>query len=113
MKWVLKTSNIIVGNENGKSVFRSEAECPEEVRQMLRETLPGPNAATIVITNREALEAIQSNAVAVPRRSGTAQPRRKSGLRGFVPYRWQLVAAGILLAVVTLTAILVWAINNS
>lgn len=112
MKWVLKTSNIIVGNEHGKSVFRSLAECPEEVRRQLRETLPGPNAATIVITNREALEAIQSRTLAAPRRSSIGQARQKRKRRWFVPYRWQIVAGGILLAVAALTAILVWAINS-
>ena len=95
-----------------RQYFARKRSAPLEVRRRLRETVPGPNAATIIITNREAFEAIRSRTIDVPRGSASSQPTAKSQPRKLVLHRWQLVAGGILLAVATLTALLVWAIHS-
>lgn len=109
MKWVLKTSSIIVGTANGKKVFRSVEECPPDVRRRLRETLPGPDACTIMITNRAALEAIRSRARP---RQRAARPPAKPGGQGLVLPRWQILAGLLVLAFAAITALLSWAVHS-
>ena len=111
MKWVLRTSRIIVGTDEGKAVFGSFEECPPDVLRKLKETLPGPNACTIMITNREALEAIRSRTIAAPRRKRQGESKAAAHQAVRLP-RWQIMAGAMLGAVATLTALLVWAMHS-
>ncbi len=112
MKWVLKTSSIIVGTDEGTEVFRSAKECPEDVQRRLEETIPGPNSCTIMITNREALEAIRSRTIAAPGPAPSLKaPKRAKPPRLTLP-GWQIRTLYALLAIATLTGILVWAMHG-
>lgn len=112
MKWVLKTSSIIVGTADGQAMFRSVKECPPAVRRLLHETLPSPNSCTIMITNRETLEAIRRRGRMPSRRGG---PFRRPGAAPWHPLampRWQTLAGILLLLCVACTALLVWAVRT-
>ncbi len=112
MKWVMKTSRIIIATQEGDAMFRSFKECPLDVLRRLKDTLPGPNACTVVITNREALEAIRSKTIAVP---GRAQPESLPDERAREDFRlprWQVIAGTVLGALATLTGFLVWAMHS-
>ena len=112
MKWVLKTSSIIVDTDEGKSVFRSLDECPPDVKRRLRETLPGPNACTIMITNREALEAIRKRSITKAARVGQESTAPKVATRRIEVPRWQLRALSLLAGVATLVGLLAWAMHS-
>lgn len=112
MKWVLRTSSIIVGTDEGSAVFRTMEECPPEVRRRMRETLPGPNACTIMITNREALDAMRSKTIGVPRSEIKTAARTGPQERGLSLPRWQVLAGALLGGVAAVTALLVWAMNS-
>ena len=112
MKWVLKTSSIIVGTDEGTEVFRSRSDCPEDVRRRLEETIPGPNSCTIMITNREALEAIRSRTIAAPRAVRPSSPKNRTKRPRIAIPGWQIRIGYVLLAVATLTGIVVWAVHS-
>lgn len=112
MKWVLRTSRVIVGTDEGKAVFRSLEDCPPDVLRRIKETLPGPNACTIMITNREAMEAIRDRAIAAPRRRQTKEPKASARQEGITLPRWQVMAGTMLGAIASLTALLVWAMHS-
>ena len=112
MKWVLKTSSIIVGTDDGRAVFRSIDECPAHVRRQMKETLPGPNACRIMITNREALEAIRSRSISAPTMTQEPARCRERQQQGVVLPRWQVMAGLLLGIIASLTALLVWAMKS-
>ena len=113
MKWVLRTSRIIVGTDEGKAVFRSLEDCPPDVKRQLRETLPGRNACTIMITNREALEAIRDHTVrARASAASVASPEEDSSQRIVLP-RWQVTAVSMLALMAAMVGLLVWAMHSS
>jgi hypothetical protein len=112
MKWVLRTSRVIVGTDEGKAVFRSIEECPPDVLRKIKETLPGPNACTIMITNREAMEAIRSRTIPVPRQTRKPQPQPAPRQEGITLPRWQIMAGTLLGTIAALTALLVWAMHS-
>lgn len=112
MKWVLRTSRVIVGTDEGKAVFRSLEDCPPDVLRKIKETLPGPNACTIMITNREAMEAIRSRAIAEPRRQPKRRPKPAQRPEGITLPRWQIMTGALLATVAALTALLVWAMHS-
>ncbi len=114
MKWVLKTSRIIVGTQEGRTEFASFEECPPEVRRLVRETLPKPESCTIMVTNREALEAMRGRAIDVPRsriRTKAKGPEAVSDSSFELP-RWQIIAGSLLGALAALTALLAWAMGS-
>ncbi len=107
MKWVLKTSRIIVDTDKGKSVFRSLADCPPDVKRRVRETVPGPDACTILIANKEAYEAIRPPARTLDALPDEEAPRPRADLP-----RWQVRALWLLAAVATLVSLLAWAMHS-
>lgn len=114
MKWVLQTSRIIVGTKEGRTEFTSFEDCPPEVRRLVRETLPKPESCTIMVTNREALEAMRSRAINMPRshiRTKSTVPEAVSD-NSFTLPRWQIVAGSLLGALAALTALLAWAMGS-
>lgn len=112
MKWVLKTSSIIVGTDEGTEVFRSRTDCPEDIQRRLEETIPGPNSCTIMITNREALEAIRSRTIAAPRAERSLGPNTRAKRPRLAIPGWQMRIGYLLLAMATLTGIVVWAMHS-
>lgn len=112
MKWVLKTSSIIVGTADGESVFRSLEDCPPEIRRRLRETMPGPDACTITITNRETLEAIRRRTGGHVQTTRSVAPPPKPHWQALELPRWQILAGGLLLTVAGLTGLLLWAMHS-
>lgn len=117
MKWVLKTSSIIVGSDEGSKespdVFRSVEECPPRIRKRLRDTLSGRNACTIMITNREGLKAIQSGTFPNGRRSMRQITRAQEPRQPLVLPRWQLAGLALLAAMAATVGMLVWAMHGT
>ena len=115
MKWVMKTSRLIVGTGDGNQAYSSLKQCPPEVLSRFKDSAAGPNACTIVITNREALEAIRSRAIEAPGRieqAEPAEPAEEQAREKFTMPRWQVLAGSALAAVALLTALLVWAMHG-
>ncbi len=112
MKWVLRTSRIIVGTDEGTAVFRSLEECPPDVKQRLQETLPGRNACTIMITNREALEAIRDQAIPAPTRATKTASRTRASYPRLVLPRWQVTVISLLAGMAATVGLLVWAMHG-
>ena len=112
MKWVLRTSRVIVGTKEGRADFRSLEDCPPDVLRKIKETLPGPNACTIMITNREAMEAIQNRSIAAPRRRRKTRPKPARARERITLPRWQIMAGTMLGTIAALTALLVWAMHS-
>ena len=115
MKWVMKTSRLIVGTGDGNQAYRSFKQCPPEVLSRFKSNEAGPNACTIVITNREALEAIRSRAIEAPGNieqvEQAEQPEERAREKFTMP-RWQVLAGSVLTAVAVLTGLLVWAMHS-
>lgn len=115
MKWVMKTSRLIVGTDDGNQAYSSLKQCPPEVLSRFKDNAVGPNACTIVITNREALEAIRSRAIEAPgrvERAGPSEPPEEQAREKFTMPRWQVLAGSALATVALLTALLVWAMHG-
>lgn len=112
MKWVLRTSKVIVGTDTGNAVFGSVEECPLHVRQRLRDTKSGRNAYTILITNREALEAIRERAIqAPPSTSKRASSATQTDRQQLLP-KWQVAALSLLALMSAVVALLSWAMQS-
>jgi hypothetical protein len=115
MKWVMKTSRLIVGTDDGNQAYRSLKQCPPEVLRRFKNSAAGPNACTIVITNREALEAIRSRAIEAPGNieqvEQPAEPEEQAREKFSMP-RWQVLAGSVLAAAAVLTGLLVWAMHS-
>lgn len=115
MKWVMKTSRLIVGTDDGNQAYRSLKQCPPDVLRRFKNSADGPNACTIVITNREALEAIRSRAIEAPSNieqvEQPAEPEEQAREKFSMP-RWQVLAGGVLTAAAVLTGLLVWAMHS-
>lgn len=115
MKWVMKTSRLIVGTDDGNQAYSSLKQCPPEVLSRFKDSAVGPNACTIVITNREALEAIRSRAIEAPgsiEQAAPAETPEEQAREKFTMPRWQVLAGSALAAVALLTALLVWAMHG-
>lgn len=112
MKWVMKTSRLIVGTGDGNQAYSSLKQCPPEVLSRFKDNAVGPSSCTIVITNREALEAIRSRAIEAPGRIEQAEPADEQAREEFTVPRWQVLAGSALAAVALLTALLVWAMHG-
>ena len=110
MKWVLRTSRVIVGTDEGREVFDSIEECPPDILRRIRKTMPGPDSCTIMITNREAMEAIRSRTIAAPGRTRRRMPEEPE--KGITLPRWQVMAGALLGMIALLTALLVWAMHS-
>ena len=109
MRWVLKTSHLIVGTGDGDRAYRSIKQCPPDILGHFKSSLAAADSCTIVIANREALESIRSQAIAAP--SNTAQAEETARERFTMP-RWQVLAGWVLTALAALVALLVWAMHG-
>lgn len=56
MKWVAKTRTVRIATNHGDRVYHSIEEVPDELRQVVKLTLEGPNSQTVLIANQEAYE---------------------------------------------------------
>ena len=115
MKWVMKTSRLIVGTDDGNQAYRSLKQCPPEVLSRFKNSAADHSACTIVITNREALEAIRSRAIEAPGNFEQVEQTRKPEERAreeFTMPRWQVLAGCVLAAAAVLTGLLVWAMHS-
>ena len=113
MKWVLKTSSIIIGSRDDPEVFGSLDECPSGVRKRLRETLSGSNACTIMITNREGLEALRAGVYPDTRPSLRRRLHAHLSREPLVLPRWQTGALALLAAMAAAVGLLVWAMHSA
>lgn len=112
MKWVLRTSRIIVGTGEGKPVFRSLEDCPSDIKRKLRDTLPGSNSCTIMITNREALKAIRERAIHAPNQTRRPASNLQKETQHMLLPRWQAVAISLLGLMAAMVGLLVWAMRS-
>ncbi len=109
MKWVYKSSSVIVGTQEGDQVFHSLDECPLEIKNRLREVVNGPNSQTLLITNREALEALRESAKLKAARTRELNKLEKAFLMLADIPRWQLRIIAYLYPPTFLILILRWA----
>ena len=115
MKWVMKTCRLIVGTDDGNQAYRSAEQCPPEVLSRFKSEASDANSCTIVITNREALEAIRSRAIEAPGKVERPEPAERPQERAreaFALPRWQIMAGSVLAALAVLTGLLVWAMHG-
>ncbi len=114
MKWVLKTSSIIVGSDDRPNVFQSLDDCPPPVRKRLRDTLAGQRVFTIMITNREGLEALRAgvypDSTTNNLRKLSRRPRRTPEFPRLP--RWQAAGLALVAALAATVGLVVWAMHG-
>lgn len=56
MRWVAKTRTVRIATHEGDQLYHSIEDVPPELRQIVKQTLEGPNSETVLIANQEAYE---------------------------------------------------------
>jgi hypothetical protein len=56
MRWVAKTRTVRIATGEGDSLYHSIEDVPPELRQIVMQTLEGPNSETVLIANQEAYD---------------------------------------------------------
>ncbi|MEX2299917.1 MAG: hypothetical protein WD733_03205 [Bryobacterales bacterium] len=56
MRWVAKTRTVRIATHEGDQVYHSIEDVPQELRQIVKQTLEGPNSETVLIANQEAYD---------------------------------------------------------
>lgn len=56
MKWVAKTRTVRIATGEGDRLYHSIEDVPDELRQIVMQTLEGPNSETVLIANQEAYD---------------------------------------------------------
>ncbi len=112
MKWVLKTSSIIIGSDERPDVFRSFDECPPMVRKRLHDTLSGRQACTIMITNREGLEALRAGVYPNAGRNLRKLTQEREARQPLVLPKWQVTGLALASALAATVGLLVWAMHS-
>jgi len=56
MRWVGKTRTVRIATHDGDQLYHSIEDVPPELRQIVKQTLEGPNSETVLIANQEAFE---------------------------------------------------------
>jgi hypothetical protein len=113
MKWVGKTRTVRVATPEGDRVYRSIEAVPPRLREILRQTLEGPNAETILIANQEAYERLNQQLIDLPARieNAPSDPERQPAPdRGRRIWIWGV--GGALGAGLALWSIWFWLIRN-
>ncbi len=117
MKWAVKSSRVIVGSADGDAVFASVEDCPEPLRQKIRDTLDGPQARTILIMNRETFERIAQDIRTLPPEMRAAVDALESAAEAArEPARlppWYAIAGGFLATAAALFGLLLWAVRSA
>jgi len=113
MKWVGKTRTVRIATPEGDRVYHSIEDVPPELRQVVKQTLEGPNSQTVLIANQEAYERLNEQIRELPAglqefASNAAERREKQG----APRLWKWAVAGSLSLLLTLWLLWVWVIRN-
>jgi hypothetical protein len=113
MKWVGKTRAVRIATPEGDRTYHSIEDVPPELRQVVKQTLEGPNSQTVLIANQEAYERLSEQLRELPAgleelASNTAQrPENQSASR-----LWKWAVAGSLSGLLTLWLLWVWVIQS-
>ena len=110
MKWVGKTRTVRIATGEGDSTYHSIEDVPEELRQLVKQTLEGPNSQTVLIANQEAYERLDVQFRELP--SGVEQVARGRRESSSPRQLWKWAVAGSLPLLVTLWLLWDWAIRS-
>lgn len=113
MKWVGKTRTVRIATHEGDRVYHSIEDVPPELRQVVKQTLEGPNSETVLIANQEAYERLNEQLRELP--AGLEQLARNTAERGenqAALRLWKWAVAGSLTLLLTLWLLWVWVIRN-
>ncbi len=113
MKWVGKTRTVRIATEEGDCTYHSIEDVPPELRQIVKQTLEGPNSQTVLIANQEAYERLNEQIRELPAgleafAQDIAERRESQGASRL--WKWAVGSAlGLLL---TLWLLWVWVIRS-
>ncbi len=113
MKWVVKSSSVIVGSASGDDVFESVEDCPAPLQQKIRETLDGPNTRTILITNQDAFYRIIQSIHALPPEMRQTAIEMESAREPTQLPPWYAIAGGLLAMATALFGLFLWAAHST
>jgi hypothetical protein len=113
MKWVGKTRTVRIATGEGDRTYHSIEDVPPELRQLVRQTLDGPNSQTVLIANQEAYERLNEQFRELP--GGLEEPLRREAesrenQRALRLWKWAV--GGSLSVLLTLWLLWVWVIRN-
>ncbi len=96
MKWVAKSTRIIVCRGDGRAAYTSLRACPPALLKHVRKVARGSQTHSVMVANREAVRALRRNGSAdlsVPV-GGRAVVRSPDRWHGKLPRRLLMAAAG-------------------
>lgn len=118
MKWVGKTRTVRIATQQGDTIYHSIEDVPEELRQLVKRTLEGPNSQTVLIANQEAYERLEVQFRELPAGmepvAREVVERRQHSI-AWRPEKWRLwtwVAAGAVSVPLALWLMWTWLIRN-
>lgn len=112
MRWVGKTRSVRIATHDGDRVYHSIEDVPPELRQIVMQTLEGPNSETVLIANQEAYERLNQQFRELPNglEEVTDKPDPDANRRQARIWAWAV--AGSLLSVGSLWLAWVFLIQN-
>ena len=106
---VYRTSSVLISKRGGGRVYRSVEETPKNLREQLRKSLDGANAATILIADRRGRQEISKALRGLPgagrRWQAIAGSLSPGAPRWLTPRRKALVAAVIFALTLAVAAV--------
>jgi hypothetical protein len=120
MKWVGRTGFVRVASAQGDRIYRSLDDLPEDLREQARLALEGSNSETILIADPESYERIVKSGGAKPDELQWLRPAKHSEeAKATTPSaspeadrHWKIVLGVGVLAILTLWAIWLWAVQS-
>jgi hypothetical protein len=113
MKWVGKTRTVRISTDEGDRTYHSIEDVPSELRQVVKQTLEGPNSQTVLIANQEAYERLNEQFRELPAgleafARDAAEHRENQGAQRL--WKWGVASALSLMLVLWL--LWVWVIRS-
>jgi hypothetical protein len=103
MRWVAKTRTVRIATHEGDQLYHSIEDVPPELRQIVKQTLEGPNSETVLIANQEAYERLSQQFRELP--DGFEEIARQpveDAAKPATAKLWAWAAAGVLLLILSL-----------
>jgi hypothetical protein len=112
MKWVGKTRSVRIATHEGDQVYHSIEDVPPELRQIVMQTLEGPNSETVLIANQEAYDRLSQQFRELPNglKAAASEPTQEANRRQARLWTWGV--AGALLSIGSLWLLWVFVIQN-
>jgi hypothetical protein len=103
MRWVAKTRTVRIATHEGDQLYHSIEDVPPELRQIVKQTLEGPNSETVLIANQEAYDRLSRQFRELP--DGFEEIARtpvENAAQPATAKLWTWIAAGVLLLILSL-----------